>query len=89
MKLLTLRISLESQSEVSGELGIEDAVDAEFFGEFRDGSADGDQLAGLGLELGGLWFSGFVGSHEWVLVSFGPEMCASLCHCPGLLVGLV
>jgi hypothetical protein len=27
----------------------------------------------LGLELGGVLLSWFAGSHEWILVSFGPE----------------
>ncbi len=39
----------------------------------RDGSAEGKQLNGLGLELGGVLLSWFAGSHEWILVSFGPE----------------
>ena len=53
--------------------GVEEiGADAEFFGEFRDGSAEGEQLNGLGLELGCVLLSWFAGSHEWILVSFGP-----------------
>ena len=49
-------------------------ADAEFFGEFGDGSAEGEQLNGLGLKLGGVLLSWFVGSHGWILLSFGPEI---------------
>ena len=37
------------------------------------GLPEGEQLNGLGLELGGVLLSWFAGSHEWILVSFGPE----------------
>ena len=64
-----LRGLLTSFPEVK-EIG----ANTEFFSEFRDGPANGEQLNGLGLKLGCVLLSWFAGIHGWILVFFGPAI---------------